>query len=146
MGGFRLARNITEAEVLELPISSNAVTEGDLLELTAGSATWADCTSSSDHFTRKAIAVETVASTASVVKAVLLRENDLVIAETVNNSAAADNGDRMALTDTNTVNNSGTDVTGQAVCFIQFSPVGAAADKRILGWVLVGSGVDPDAA
>ena len=143
--GFYIVRDDRNKGTSLLPASSLTAAVGDLLELTAGSATWAATTSSSNFFTRKAIVTKAVTS-ASEVEAIELDGNELVLAQSVNNSAAADNGDRMALTDSNTVNNSGSDVTGQAVAFVQRGVTGAAADKLILGNVLVGNGVDPDAA
>ena len=144
--GFKVLRDAVDKGSKKVPISSQTVLVNDLLELTAGATTWAVCTSSSNFFTRKAIALEAASSSATEVLVVELDGNEMVEAESVNNSAAADNGDRMALTDKNTVNNSGTDVTGQAVVFVQDGTAGAAADKRIIGRVLVGNGVDPDAA
>lgn len=128
-----------------VPVSSLTASVGDLLELIAGSATWAKVTSSSNFFTRKAI-VQTAITSASFAEVIELDGNEIVEAQSANASAAADNGDRMAFTDENTVNNSGTDVTGQAVGFVQDGVAGAAADNRIIGRVLVGNGVDPDAA
>lgn len=146
MGGFRLARNITEAEQIEVTVSSVTAAEGDLLELDVGATAWTVADSSTEHWQKKLLLTAPVASTDTLAKGLLLRSNDMVIAETVNNSAAADNGDRMVLTDQNTVNNTGTDNTGQTAVFIQHRPVGAAADKRVLGWFIEGSGVNPDAA
>lgn len=53
-------------------------------------------------------------------------------AQTANNSNVAHNYMLMALTDLNTVNNTGTDdVTNP--CFMQTGVVGAAGDKKIIG-------------
>ena len=144
---FEIIKDINSNPARKIPVSSITVVAGDLLELTAGSANWALCTSTSNFFTRKAVALEANAAVAnSSVLAQELNGNEQVRAESANNSAAADNGDRMTLTDANTVNNTGTDVTGQAVSFVQTGTAGVVADKRIVGYVLVGSGVDPDAA
>lgn len=146
MAGFKLLRDPSDKGAKKVPISSQTVLVGDLLELTAGSTTWAVCTSSTNFFTRKAVALEAASSSATEVLVVELDGNEDVEVESANNSDTAHNGDRMALTDKNTVNNSGSDVTGQAVAFVQDGVVGAAADLRIVGRVLVGNGVDPDAA
>ena len=53
-------------------------------------------------------------------------------AATTNNSDVADNYMLMALTDENTVNNSGTDDTTNPV-FMQTGVVGDASDKKIIG-------------
>ena len=128
-----------------VPITSITVVKGDLVELVAGTTTWALVTSSSNHFTRKAIAQEAATTSATELLVLELDGTETVKVETANNSAEADRGDRMAATDANTVNNSGTDVTAQAAVFVQDGEVGAVGDKRIIGQVLVGSGVDPDA-
>lgn len=144
--GFKVRKDIDDKGLKTVPVSSISGSKGDLLELTAGAAAWAKVTSSSDHFTRKAIAMEDYTTAATEVLAYELNGSEVVEVESANNSNASHNGDRMAATDANTVNNSGTDVTGQAVVFVQDTVVGAAADKRIVGRVLVGGGVDPDAA
>lgn len=143
---FEIIKDINSNPARKIPISSITVAVGDLLEVTAGSTTWALCTSSTNFFTRKAIALEAATTAATSVLAQELTGNEVVKVETANNSNSAHNGDRMALTDENTVNNSGSDVTGQAVGFLQIGTSGAASDKRITGYVLVGSGVDPDAS
>ena len=146
MAGYKIIRDDRSKGFTSVPISSLTVSVGDLLERTAGAATWALTTSSSNHFTRKAIAQEPATTAATSVSVIELDGSEEVEVESANNSDAAHNGDRMAATDEDTVNNSGSDVTGQAVVFVQTGVLGATADKRIVGKVLVGSGVDPDAA
>ena len=118
MVGFNIVKALRDVPSRILPVASATFVAGDLIELTAGSVNWAAVTSSSDYFTRKAI----VHSGGTSVTSVLAQELDgteLVRSESANNSNTAHNGDRMAFTDSNTVNNSGTDVTGQAVGFLQ---------------------------
>lgn len=145
MAGLSVSGDIKSGPLVKLDVSSLTAAVGDLLELTAGSTTWAAVSSTSNFFTRKAIAMEATTS-ASTILARELDGTERVIAESANNSNVAHNGDRMAATDSNTINNSGTDVTGQAVVFVQDTTQGAVGDKRIVGRVLVGNGVDPDAA
>lgn len=146
MAGFKVLRNIVESNTKSVPISSQTVLVGDLLERTAGSATWQVCTSSTDYFTRKAVALAAASSSDTEVLVYELDGTEDVEVESANSSSASHNGDRMALTDKNTVNNSGSDATGQAVAFVQDGVIGAATDLRIVGRVLVGNGVDPDAS
>ena len=146
MPGFKILRDDRDKGAEPLQIATVAAAVGDLLELVAGSVNWALVTSSSLHFTRKAIAMEISVSGDVEVKAIVLDGLEHVEAEGGSDSDVADNGDRMAATDEDTVNNSGTDVSGQAVVFVQRGIIGAATDKRVWGNVLVGSGVDPDAA
>jgi len=143
--GFKIVKTDRDLGHVLLPVSSLTVAVGDLLELGAGSATWAKVTSSSAHHTRKAIVVK-AATSASEVEAIELDGTETVEVQSANASNVSHNGDRMAFTDENTVNNSGTDVTTQAVGFIQDGTIGATSDNRILGKVLVGTGVDYDAA
>lgn len=145
-GGFTFVKGPVVETDEPVAISSLAVTEGDLLTLTAGSTTWTAATSSSIHGQLKAVATETVTSSATSVKVRHVIPGQFWVAELANNSAAADNGDRMVLTDANTVNNTGTDSTAKEAFFIQFAPVGAAAEKRALGFIVYGSGVLSSAA
>lgn len=145
MAGFKVIRDKDNGALRDLPTSSLTAAIGDLLEITAGSTTWVKTTSSTNFFTRKAIVQET-ATAASLVLCYEITGHETVVADSTNASAVADNGDRMALTDENAVNNSGTDVTGQAVAFVQDTTTGATSDNLIIGRILVGNGVDPDAA
>ena len=143
MAGFRIIKNIVEAEGEDLKVSSQTVAVGDLLERTAGSVNWAVCTASTDYFTPKAIADQAVSSSATSVHAIRLNGLELVAVEGNEATSVDDNGDRMALTDKNTVANTSSDVSGQAVAFVQ---EGIISSTEIVGHVLVGNGVDPDAA
>ena len=142
---YRLVKDPQDVQVELLPLNSVTTVPGSLLERTAGTTTWALTTSSSDYFTQKAVAIEAVTS-GTEVKAILVTSDQLWEADLTNNSSATHNGDRMAATDSVTVNNSASDVTGQAVVFVQDNPTGAAADKTSVGRILVGNGVDPDAS
>lgn len=142
MAGFYIVSDINDSPMRTLPTSSLTAAVGDLIELTAGATTWAKCTSTSDHFTRKAIVMQAVTS-ASTVLAQELKGSEEVVAEANQTAVVTANGDRQTLTDENTVANTGTDVTGQAVSFVQTGIVGTT---KVKGYVLVGSGVDPDAA
>lgn len=144
-GGFHLLSSSVVENDLQLPVSSNAVTLGDMLELDVGAANWTDADASTEHWQLKAVATETVASSATAVMATLVVPGQVWACETANNSAAADNGDRMLLTDTNTVNNTGTDNTSEEACVVQLTPMGTAADLRIRGVVVPGIGINPDA-
>ena len=66
------------------------------------------------------------------VNCALLSVEDEFVVDSVNNSNVAHNGQRMILGTTGvTVNNTGTDVTGDTGVFTQIGVVGAAADKKI---------------
>lgn len=142
---FEVIGNITEAEFKTLPVSSLTIAANSLIELTAGSTTWQACTSTSNFFTRKAITME-AGTAASSILAYELDGTEKVRCTATNNGNTSHNGDRMTLTDETAVNNTGSDVTGQAVSFVQDGISGATTDKRLIGRILVGNGVDPDAA
>lgn len=142
MTGFNVIRDIDDKGLKMVAVSSLTAAIGDLLELVAGSTTWAKVTSSSNYFTRKAICMETLTA-ASQALVYELNGTETVEAEVANAADAAHNGDRMLFTDENTVNNTGTDNTGQTVGFVQ-SGVGRDT-THVIGRVIVGPGVDPDA-
>ena len=143
--GFEVIGDKDDGQLQKLPTSAITAAIGDLLERLAGSTTWAAITSTSNYFSPKAIVEETATSSDSVL-CYRLTGDEKVRAETANNTVVAHYGDRMLATDTNTVNNTGTDNTSQNVIFLQEGVAGALADKRAVGRVLVGNGVDPDAA
>ena len=142
--GYKLIRNPSDTQAEPLRISGITVALNDLLERTAGSTTWALTTSSTDYFTQKAVAIESATTNDTEVQAIRVDMDQKWEAEGGSSSDIADDGDRMAATDENTVNNSGSDVTQQAVVFVQDGIIGPAADNRIVGNILVGNGVDPD--
>jgi hypothetical protein len=142
MAGFRIVRNIIEAEGEDLPVSSQTLSPGDLIERTNGSTTWAATTSSTNFFTEKAIVDQTVTSSATTVHAFRLNGFEKVAVEVTNTANAAHNGDFMVLTDKNTVNNTGTTSSAQTAVFVQEGVLGTG---EIVGRVIVGNGVDPDA-
>lgn len=144
--GFYLQSSVPKEAMVKLPISSLAVAIGDLLELDVGAVAWTAADANTEHWQKKAVAVGSATTSDTEVLAVEVLPGMKFLAQTANNSAAADNGDRMLLTDTNTVNNTGTDNTSEEACVIQIAPVGAASDKQILCEVVYGTGVNPDAA
>ena len=146
MAGFSPLRSTSTEEDVLLPISSNAVTLGDLLELDIGAIAWTDADSGTEHWQLKAVASETVTTSATDVKCRLVAPGQMWEAESANSSDTADNGDRMLLTDTNTVNNTGTDNTSEEACFLQLGVIGASTDNRIWGVIIPGTGINPDAS
>jgi len=144
MAGFKILKDINDSPAKKLPISSLAVTIGDLLELAVGATTWTAVTASSEYFTRKAIAMETVTSSATEVLCQEVNGTETVEVDCVAGTANADdNGDRMIATDKDSINNTGTDDASENVVFIQ-DGVGSTTSK-IIGRIIVGNGVNPDA-
>lgn len=143
MAGFRIIKNIVEMTASDLSVSSQTLSPGDLIERIGGATTWSATTSTSDHFTPKAIVDQTVTSSATTVHAFRLNGLETVAAESANTADVTHNGDLMVLTDKNTVNNTGTTSTAQVACFQQEGILGTG---EIVGRVIVGNGVDPDAS
>lgn len=139
--GFKLLRDNADKGTHLLPVSSQTLAFGDLVELAVDAETWTAVTSSSVSYTRKALVVGSATTADTEVLAIELDGSEDIQVESANNSLATDNGQRQAATDKNTVNNSGTDVTTTVVVFLQRGIVGAVADKQIWGNVLVGNGV-----
>jgi hypothetical protein len=144
MTGFKVLSTIDEIELKKLPVSSQTLSVGSLIEQTAGTTTWAACTATTNFFTKKAICYQAVTSTATTVLAYQVRGNEVVEgACTASSAAAAGVGDRLTLTDLDTLAYTGSDVTGQAVSFVMY---GVGSDtSHVIGKILVGNGVDPDA-
>jgi hypothetical protein len=143
MVGFKVLSDVKDGECLKLPISSQTLSAGDLIDLSVGATTWAACTAASLHYTRKAICMEAATSAATEVLAYIVTGSELVEAQTANTVSAANNGDRMVLIDKNTVSDTDTDATVKEVCFLQMKP--GSTTTSAIGYILVGSGVAPSA-
>lgn len=145
---FKLVKDPMDTQVEFLPISSQTVSVGEVLELDAGATTWTTADASTLHWQRKAVAIAAATSSDTEVKAILVHPFQLWEANTGSTSSANHNGDRMALAAGGlTVNNSGSDATGQTANFVQFGLVNVnGATDTVVGYFLGGTGVDPDAA
>ena len=147
MAGFQLmSSDVVESCRARLPISSLTLAIGDMIELDVGAANWTVADNATIHWQHKAICLESATTASTEVLAVLVQPGQYWEAESASSSAAADNGDRMVLTDQNTVNNSGTDGAAKESVFIQLGTLGAATDKRIWGIIVPGTGINPAAA
>ena len=140
MVGFKVLSAMKDAAFEEKPISTLALAVGDLIERDADDTTWVKTDSSSECFTRKAIVFEATTASDTKVLSYELDGTEVVEAQCTNTADASDNGDRMTLTDENTVNNSGSDVSTSVVSFIQ-DRLGSTTTS-IIGRVLVGNGID----
>ena len=132
--GFSLVQDPSDTNMMSLPLTSAAYAVGDCVFLADGAISWAAVTSTTRQHTRKAVLQENLTDVAQLYgKAILCSPNQVWVAEMANNTDVANNGDRMAFTDSNTVNNSDTDVATSLGCFQQLSTSGAAADLRGIG-------------
>lgn len=112
--------------------SSLAIAIGDLLVFDHSNAVVIKATSSTSLEDVIGVCVEAIASTDTSVLVQEISPADTYVVNTTNNSNASHNYQRMVLTDQATVNNTGSDSTSDSAYVIQLSPVGAAADKKIL--------------
>ena len=143
---FTLVKDPNDTQAINVPISANAVSVGDMLELDVGAVAWTDATAATDNWQKKAVAIETVTASATYVKAIPVLPGQFWEATGANNSAVTDNGDSMILTDKATVNNSHTNDASEEAVFIQYNAIGINTDKKIFGEIVFGSGIDPDAS
>ena len=134
----------TSPAFIKVAKPSGAILKGGMLDWStgaSGSNGLTAATSSSTVLTIGAVAEQAAASGDAEVLALLINPNMLFIADATNSSSDDHNGQRMILTDSVTVNNTGTDVTtfaGKAVVR-QIKPIGVAADKKILVQILTPS-------
>ena len=142
---FKVLKDINDSPCKRVTISSITVTIGDLLQLPIGGVAWTLVTSASLHQARKAIAMESATTAATTLLVQELNGTETVEANCVAGTASlTHNGDRMVATDCTSIYNSGTDSTAKEAIFIQ-SGIGSTTSK-IVGRVVVGSGVNPGAA
>lgn len=131
MAGFRLVQNSAEAAGVEQwKIASLALNAGDLIEMDAGATAATAGDSSTNQWQRKGVAQEGTSATDTVVNVIVVDSDQVWQADSTNNSNRGHNGDRMALSATATVNNSGSDAA-TGVC-TQIGVVGVSTDKDIL--------------
>lgn len=143
MAGFSLVKSNSEAnDVEEWTISSLTLSEGDLLELDLGATAATVADSSTEHWQRKGVCTKAATSDDTEVTVIPVNPDQVWAVEPENTASASDNGDRMLLTDKNTVNNSGTDDTSQESCVIQIG----IQSSDILVRFFDSTGIDPDAA
>lgn len=142
--GFELRTG--NADVEEWTISSLTLAVGDLLELDVGATAATSADSSTQYWQKMGVVTEACTTADTTVKVQVVRPLDQLWEVEANaSSSTGHNGDRMVLTDKNTVNNSGTDSAAEEAVVLQVGVAGATADKRILVRFTGAGGVNPDA-
>lgn len=138
MVGFKLRKESPETVYKKLRISAQAYTLGDLamLDRTADAIDVVPATSSTTCSNVYAVAMETVAATATEALFCLVDPLQEWEVDCTNTPAVNDNYQRMLLTDKSTINNTHTDNTNDEAVFMQTGVVGAASAKRIVGNIL----------
>ena len=138
MAGFKLIKEDTDPIYKKVRVASQAYTIGDLvmLDRTSDSVDVVPATSSTTTTGVYGVAMETVASTATELLICLVTPGQVWETDSVNNSNASHNYQRMLLNDKDSVNNTGTDNTTDEAVFMQTGVVGAAASKKVVGNIL----------
>ena len=129
---FRLVGGAIQNYTVEATVTSGtAVAAGDALAINGNVLERA--TSSSNIHTLVGVAAETISTTATLIKVIPIVQGQLWEADVVDNTATTQRYESMVFTDHDTVNNTDTDVTGPTGVFFCLAPIGAAADKKLLG-------------
>lgn len=119
-------------EYRQFAIVSQAYTIGDSVDVSRTAADVIPSTSASVGYTLRGVAMETKASTDTTLLVALSNSQQRWTADTTNAPNVAHNGQRMALTDKATVNNTGTDSTSATAVFEQIGVVGTRIVGRFL--------------
>ena len=114
-------------------VSSLTGSVGELVDYDRASEILAEATASSTVESLAGVLVSPVVAADTSAQVQEIVDGDEYIADTTNNSSASHNYHRMILTDSLTVNNTGTDDTTDNAVFMQIAPIGATSEKKILG-------------
>ena len=146
MAGFVLRKEDGIGEIEQWTISSLTLAVGDLLEMDAGATAATVADANTEYWQRMGVVRDaTVSGIDTLVNVKLVNPRQIWEVQAANSTTTDDNGDRMILTDLNTVNNSSSDVTDNNALVVQTGIVGAATDYRILVRFMDASGIDPSA-
>ena len=144
---FRLVKNPSDTAAEYVTISSLALAVGDVIELDVGATAWTIANASTEHWQLKRVVMEITDTNDTEVKAILVNDQQVWDVDGDSTSDSGDNGDRMLLSATaGRVQNTSSDNTSEEACFIQDAPVGASSDNRLIGHLIGGTGVNPDAS
>ena len=129
---FVQARIKNTRDIEPLDIAAGTVTTQKQLLARTSSGLVIPATSSSTRADLEGVCNQSLGSTDTQVQvpAILLSSNDTWVADLANNSNPAHNYQRMVLSDSETVNNTGTDSASGVVS--QVEPYGPAANKQAL--------------
>lgn len=132
MAGFERISG-ADRGTFEFAISGITVVKGDAMDWDRSNAVVGLATSSSSLEDLAGVAAESATTSDTVLLMQKITEDDEYVVDTNANSDATHNGQRQILTDENTVNNQGSDQTGDTAVFLQLGIVGAVGDKKIRG-------------
>jgi len=131
---FKLRSGIGEDFAYEATVTAGtAIAAGDVLAVSGNVLQRA--TASSTIHTIRAVAAETISTTATKIRVIpiLNGEQQIWEADCTNDSAVTQRYESAVLTDHDTLDNTDSDVTGQTVVFSILDVVGLASAKKVLG-------------
>lgn len=136
--GFKLVKEYADTVFTKLRIASQAYTLGDavMLDTSADAVDVVPATSSTTTANIYAVAMETVAASATEALFALVNANQGWVTDCTQTPSTNDNYQKMVLTDKSTVNNTHSNSTAATAVFLQTGVVGAASAKRIAGSIL----------
>src|SRR3990167_9983914 len=114
-------------------VSSLTAVINELLDYDRANEVLIAATSSSTIESLAGVSVKAIASGDTTAQVQEIVDGDEYVVDTTNNSDSAHNYHRMVLTNSTTVNNTGTDSTADTAVFMQVAPIGAASEKKIIG-------------
>lgn len=122
----------SRSRILANKDSSTVITAGTVLAYDVTTGLIVEATSATTRAKVAGIATEDISAGDALTQCGVLQifENDTYVVDTTNNSDVADTGSRMLLTNSSTVNNTGTDDANGVV--EQMATVGAASAKKII--------------
>ena len=134
MAGFRLVKNLNELEMRNVRVDSQAYTIGDVVfwDLTSDAVDVIPGTASLVVQNVMGVAMATVVSTATSLHVAVIEPSQVWECEVANTVNVNHNGQRMVLTDANTVNNTGTDSTADEAVVRQ---VGISGTKGLFQFI-----------
>lgn len=120
---FKCIADPANTEYRSMTIASQAYTIGDVVAYSRSAGTVIPATSSTTNNDLFAVAMETLASTATAMLCAIITPEQRWIATCTNVPNVANNFQRMVLTDARTVNNTGTDSTSDAAVVTQIGVI-----------------------
>ncbi len=131
---FKLVSGWPEEDVHEgIVTAGTAIAKGDVLDKNGNVLQRA--TSSSTIHTIVGVADETISTSATKIKYIpIIPFSQMWEADAANSTASTQLYENCILTDHDTLNNSGSDVTGPTGIFNILYTKGAATDKKVLGY------------
>lgn len=131
--GFKLVSGFPESYSVEATVAAGvAIAEGDVLAFNGNELVRATATSTIHSIF--GVAAETISTTATTIKVIPFVDGQIWQADMKNNTAADQLYEGMILEDHDSIDNTGTTVTGPTAVFTPIAIVGAASDKKMLGF------------